>query len=81
MQAHLTAQTVLYAVANSSPALQAALLRNVVPTLEALWARTQVTCIPPSCTVVMGVRTDGGVAQGVDLFASCIHRWHLQLKS
>lgn len=33
-QAHVTAQTLLYAVANASPQLHAALLRTVVPTLD-----------------------------------------------
>ena len=44
-QAHVTAQTLLYAIANASPTLHAALLRTVVPTLEALWLRAQV-CRP-----------------------------------
>lgn len=56
-QAHLTAQTVLYAVANASPALQAALLRTVVPTLEALWGRTQVTPVTLSYIDSSGCRS------------------------
>ena len=63
LQAHVTAQTLLYAVANASPKLHTALLRTVVPTLEALWGRAQVrpphlkltrrafTCFRLSCEV------------------------------